>query len=117
MRVLVDGKVEFDGIALPGSAYPFSGDKSVEVLTGNGAALQVDYNQADLGVLGNYGEVVDRIYSLNGVITPTASITPTLQRTPTPLPGSGTPSATPAAKPTTTPTLKPTTRPPSTLSP
>jgi cytoskeleton protein RodZ len=111
MRVLVDGKVEFDGIALPGSAYPYSGDKGIEVLTGNGAAIQVLFNQTDQGVLGGYGEVVDRIYTLKGVMTPTASITPTQPRTPTPLPGNGTPSAAPAAIPTATPTPRPTTRP------
>ncbi len=111
MRVLVDGKLEFDGVALPGSAYPYSGDKGVEVLTGNGAAIQVIFNQTDQGVLGGYGEVVDRIYTLKGVLTPTASITPTQLPTPTPPSSSGTPTVVPAAKPTATPTLRPTTRP------
>ena len=104
MRVRVDGKIEFDGIALPGSAYPYSGDKGIEVLTGNGAAIQVVYNQTDLGVLGGYGEVVDRIYTLQGVVTPTASPAPTQP------PGKQTPTAGPTPKPTATPTLKPTIR-------
>jgi cytoskeletal protein RodZ len=105
MRVQVDGKIEFDGIALPGSAYPFSGDKGIEVLTGNGAAIQVVFNQTDLGVLGGYGEVVDRIYTLQGMVTPTASPAPTLPS------GKQTPTTGPTPNPTATPTLKPTTRP------
>jgi cytoskeleton protein RodZ len=117
MRVLVDGKVEFEGIALPGSAYPFSGDNSVEVLTGNGAAIQVIFNQADLGVLGSYGAVVDDIYTLKGIQTPTPSITPTQRRTATPPPGSETPPATITVQPTATPTIKPTNRPPATPTP
>jgi cytoskeletal protein RodZ len=100
MRVLVDGKIEFDGIALPGSAYPFSGDKGVEVLTGNGAAIQVVFNQTDLGVLGSFGDVVDRIYTLQGVVTPTASPIPTQS------PGKQTPTVKPTRTPTATPTLK-----------
>jgi cytoskeleton protein RodZ len=117
MRVLVDGKVEFEGIALPGSAYPFSGDNSVEVLTGNGAAIQVIFNQADLGVLGSYGAVVDDIYTLKGIQTPTPSITPTQRRTATHPPGSETPPATITVQPTATPTIKPTNRPPATPTP
>ncbi len=117
MRVLVDSKVEFDGIALPGSAYPFSGDKSVEVLTGNGAAIQVTYNQADQGVLGGYGEVIDRIYTMSGVVTPTASPTSKPQGTVAPLPTSVTPPASLTAQPSRTPTPKPTTRPTATPTP
>jgi cytoskeleton protein RodZ len=53
MRVLVDGQVEFDGRVIPGSAYPFSGDESIEILTGNGAALEVFFNQDELGPSGS----------------------------------------------------------------
>jgi cytoskeleton protein RodZ len=92
MRVLVDGQVEFDGRVIPGSAYPFSGDESIEILTGNGAALEVFFNQDELGPLGALGEVVQRVFSVQGVQTPT----PTLTFTPLP--------PTPTS-PTSTPTL------------
>jgi hypothetical protein len=105
MRVRVDGKIEFEGIALPGGAYPFSGDKGIEVLTGNGAAIQVVFNQTDLGVLGGYGEVIDHIFTLQGVVTPTAS--PALTQTP----GKQTPTVGATPKPSAAPTLKPTTPP------
>ncbi len=88
MRVTVDGKVEFEGRAMPGSAYNYAGEDRVEVLTGNGSALQVFYNQQDLGVLGFLGEVVDRVFTLDGVQTPTPTITPTTTQTPRPSPTS-----------------------------
>jgi cytoskeletal protein RodZ len=75
MRVTVDGQVAFEGRVLPGSAYPFSGENRIEVVTGNGSGLQVYYNQQDLGPLGFAGEVVDRIFTGEGVQTPTATVT------------------------------------------
>jgi cytoskeletal protein RodZ len=77
VRVIVDGEVAFEGRMLPGSAYAYDGSEQIEILTGNGAALQVFYNQRDLGRLGIYGEVVDRIFSLEGELLPTPTVTPT----------------------------------------
>jgi len=77
MRITVDGQVAFQGRVNPGSAYPFSGNDRIEVLTGNGSALQVYYNQQDLGPLGFPAEVVDRIFTLEGIETPTATVTST----------------------------------------
>jgi cytoskeletal protein RodZ len=92
MRALVDGVVEFEGRVVSGSAYPFTGENSVEIQTGNGAALQVLFNGVDLGLLGVSGQVVDRIFALEGEVTPTPTITPTASptqpATPTPLPSS-----------------------------
>lgn len=90
MRVLVDGEVEFEGRVVPGSAYPFAGETSVEIQTGNGAGLQVQVNGVDLGLMGTMGQVVNRIFSVQGEVTPTPTITPTpsptLPVSPTPLP-------------------------------
>jgi cytoskeleton protein RodZ len=77
VRVLVDGEVAFEGRMLPGSAYTYDGSDQIEIVTGNGAALQVFYNQRDLGRLGIYGEVVNRIFTLEGELLPTPTITPT----------------------------------------
>jgi len=95
LRVQVDGKIEFEGRVLPGTAYQYAGEDSVEVLTGNGAAVQIFYNQQDLGPMGLYGQVVHLVFTLSGVQTPTPTITltptatPRVTRTPfleTPLP-------------------------------
>lgn len=90
MRVTVDGKVAFEGRALPGSAFSFAGDDRVEILTGNGAGLAVNFNQVDMGTLGLIGEAVQRVFTVQGMQTPT----PTITRTPAPA--------------TITPTLTPT---------
>ena len=82
MQVKVDGKVEFEGRVLPGNAYSFAGNDRVEILTGNGAALQVFFNQQDQGSMGLFGQVVNRIYTVDGVQTPTPTITPSVTPTP-----------------------------------
>lgn len=102
LRVWVDGELKLNERVAPGAALTFEGNQSVEVLTGNGAAVQVLFNQLDQGRMGSLGEVVNLIYTLNGVEkpsatpSPTASNTPRFQRTPTP---SATPSLAPVVEP------------------
>ena len=93
MRVTVDGEVAFEGRVLPGSAFPFAGDDRVEILTGNGAGLEVNFNQTDLGTLGTFGEAVQRVFTVQGMQTPTATITHT------PAPATVTPTLTPTPRP------------------
>jgi len=88
MRVTVDGEIQFEGRVIPGSAYPFIGDSQVEVLTGNGAALQVFFNDADLGIMGETGQIVHQIFTSQGVLAPTPTAMPTPTQT---LPVSATP--------------------------
>jgi len=85
MRATVDGVVQFEGRVIPGSAYTFTGDSQVELLTGNGGGLQVFYNQQNLGLLGEFGQVVDRIFTAQGILqpTPTITMTPTATLSPT----------------------------------
>ncbi len=77
MRIMVDGGVAFSGRVIPGNAYPFSATNKIELLTGNGAGLQVFYNQSDLGTLGVPGQVVSLIFLPDALITPTPAFTPT----------------------------------------
>jgi cytoskeleton protein RodZ len=86
MRVTVDGKVQFEGRVLSGTAYDYAGDTQVEVLTGNGAAISVFFQGQDLGPMGNFGQVVDRVYTSEGVVSPTATVTATPTQTPRPSP-------------------------------
>jgi cytoskeleton protein RodZ len=94
MRVTVDGNIEFEGRVIPGSAYPFSGEFQIEILTGNGAALQLFFNDTDMGVMGVYGEVVYRVFTPEGVLLPTP--------TPSPIP-TNTPLASPTLESTSAP--------------
>jgi hypothetical protein len=105
IRVLVDGEVAFEGRVVPGSAYQYSGEDKVEVLSGNGAAIQVFFNQQDLGPMGLLGEVVHQVFTRQGVQTPTPTITVTPSATvrPTRTPR-GAPSGTPEGAPQSTPT-------------
>ena len=97
MRVTVDGKVQFDGQAVPGTVYPYEAKTQVEILVGSASGLSITYNGRSLGLMGTFGQVVDNIYTAQGIQTPTA----------TPLPS---PTATPRFSPTPsrTPTLVPT---------
>lgn len=100
MRVTVDGEVAFAGRVLPGSAYPYAGNERIELITGNGAGLQVFFNQQDLGVLGLFGEIVQRVFTIQGVILPTPVALPTSTPAPTATP---TVTGVPGAAPTPTP--------------
>lgn len=83
MRIVVDDEVEFDGRVLAGSIYAFAGQELIEVVTGSGSALQLSHNENDLGVLGTYGEAVNFVITIDGVQTPTPTITQTPTETPT----------------------------------
>ena len=85
LQVIVDGKVAFNGRVIPGNPYLFSGNKRIELTTGNAAALQVIYNQTDLGTLGGIGEVIHLVFSITEYGTPTLtpSITPSATLPPT----------------------------------
>jgi cytoskeletal protein RodZ len=79
MSVLVDGIETFSGRVSPENVYTYSGNESINLLTGNAYALEVYFNQEYLGNLGDVGEVVDIDFTLAGLITPIprATLTPT----------------------------------------
>ena len=80
LRVTVDGAETFNGRVAPDNVYTYSGKASINLLTGNAAALEVYFNQDYVGNLGNVGEVVNIDFTLDGLITPTPAAT----QTPTP---------------------------------
>jgi transcriptional regulator with XRE-family HTH domain len=92
VRVVVDGEEVFRGRVSPGELLEYLGQEVVEVTTGNGAGLRVLFNGEDQGTLGGLGEVVTRLWTVGGAVTPT----PTATRTPT---------ATPPQSATPTPTI------------
>ncbi len=99
LRVTVDGKTVLEDRVLPGSTYTYEAGQRIELLTANAGGIRVYYNGNDLGLLGNFGEAILRVFTAQGVTTPTATLSPTPTITPTP---SITP--TPAATSTLTPT-------------
>ena len=84
LRMTVDNEVAFEGRIVPGNVYEFSGNKSLQLLTGDASAIQVVYNQENLGVLGGAGQVLSLNFTINGMITPTPQFTATPTKTPVP---------------------------------
>jgi cytoskeleton protein RodZ len=103
LQVSIDGAVKFIGRTDPGTAYPYSAKKSIDILMGNAAAFQVYYNQIDMGSLGGVGQVQHLTFTDKGVTTPTPLPTATASPTPAISPTSG-PSPT-VLKPTVTPLI------------
>jgi cytoskeletal protein RodZ len=103
VRVVVDGRTLFEGRITPGTAYPYDGNSQIEVLTGNAAAVDIVYNQNETGSMGGFGEVVDRIYTPNGILSPSPTPSPTATQTPRFSPTPST-TSTPVVTPTGTAT-------------
>lgn len=87
VRVTTDDEIAFEGRVIPGNAYPYSAANKIDLLTGNGAGLKVYFNQNEVGILGEVGEVVSVSFTAAGMVVPTPQPTPTptpTQITPTP---------------------------------
>jgi hypothetical protein len=86
VSVSVDGQAAFAGLMPPGEAREFTGQSVIEVTTGNGLGTRVVWNGTDQGVLGQLGEVVTRLWTLEGQVipTPAPTATPTLEPSATP---------------------------------
>ncbi len=101
VQVTSDARLVYEGRLLPGNAYDYSGDDQVEVLISNAGAVQVYFNDEDIGALGLSGQIADLIFTRSGLILPTATNTPTITETPK---ASATPTITPSPTPSPTPT-------------
>ncbi len=77
LRALVDGAETFVGQMAPGETREFVGNTVVELWTGNGRGTRVVFNGQDQGTLGVLGEVVIRLWTLAGAVTPTPTATAT----------------------------------------
>ena len=96
LRVTVDGEVVFEGRSQPNATFVYEGNEIIEILTANGAGVRIAYNQRDMGLMGGFGEVVQRLYGARSILTPT--VTPTSPTTATPSPtmtSTSTPTQTP----------------------
>ena len=100
LRVSVDGEIVFEGRSQPNATFVYKGNEIIEIFTANGAGVRIAYNQRDMGLMGGFGEVVQRLYGARGILTPT--VTPTLDITSTP-----SPTITPSQTPTQTATPNP----------
>jgi transcriptional regulator with XRE-family HTH domain len=83
LLVIVDGEEQFRGRLTPGDSLDFVANEIIEVSTGNAAGVRVFYNGQDQGLLGELGQVVTRLWTLDGPLTPTPTQTGTPTQTPT----------------------------------
>jgi cytoskeletal protein RodZ len=82
VRLSVDGEEVFQGRMAPGDRLEYTGEENIELLTGNAGGLRVVFNGQDQGPLGDLAQVVERVWSPRGIVTPTATITATITVTP-----------------------------------
>jgi transcriptional regulator with XRE-family HTH domain len=90
VRVLADGAEKYSGRAAAGEILEFEAQQTIEVITGNGSGVRVFFQGQDMGLMGEFMQAVDRIWSEQGVITPTPTATK---------PATATPPTTPTATP------------------
>jgi len=83
LRVMVDGEELFRGRMKAGETLTLNADNLIEISTGNAAGVRIFFNEQDQGLLGELGQVVTRLWTLAGPITPTPTQTPTPTVTPT----------------------------------
>ena len=95
VRVTADGEIVEEGRLVPGQNYRYSANNEVIIFTGNASAIRVFLNGGDLGVLGIEGEVVNLLFSAEGLATPTPSATPLATAIPTVEPNAEADTATP----------------------
>ena len=65
LKVVVDDKVEFEGILLKGTNRSWTGKEKITILAGNAGGVVVTYNKGQGKILGEPGEVEEVTYTLN----------------------------------------------------
>ena len=63
MEVVVDGDVKFDGRMEKGATQSWSGQKDIQITSGNSGAVKVAYNQEPATVMGKFGQVETKKFS------------------------------------------------------
>ena len=63
-RVIVDGRLEFEGMINAGQNFNWKGNQSVNILLGNAGAAQIIMNGQNIGTIGGDGDVVERTFTL-----------------------------------------------------
>jgi hypothetical protein len=63
IEVVVDGDVKFDGMMEKGVTQSWSGQKDVQISSGNAGAVKLVYNQSPAVVMGKTGQVETKKFS------------------------------------------------------
>ncbi len=65
LKVIVDEKVEFEGILLKGTNRSWTGKEKITIVAGNAGGVVVTYNNGQGKILGEPGKVEEVTYTLN----------------------------------------------------
>ena len=65
LKVIVDEKLEFEGILLKGTNRTWEGKEKITIIAGNAGGIVVSYNQGQSKILGEPGKVEEVTYTLN----------------------------------------------------
>ena len=82
LKVIVDGEEELKSRVKPNTDLYFFADNSVEIVSGNAAALTIDYNGTIYDDLGDFGEIYQATFFIDRIETPAPQ--PTITTTPIP---------------------------------
>lgn len=65
LKVMVDGKVEFEGTLPKGTQRRWTGREQINIIAGNAGGVVVTYNQGQEKLLGKPGQVEEVTYTVN----------------------------------------------------
>ncbi len=65
LKVVVDGKVKFEGTLAKGSKRSWQGKEQINIIAGNAGGVVVTYNQGKEKILGKPGQVQEVTYTVN----------------------------------------------------
>ena len=63
IKVIVDGNVVFEDIAEDGSNLSWQGNDSISIVAGNAGAMEVTHNGKNVGAMGAYGQVAEKVFT------------------------------------------------------
>ena len=67
LKVTADGKTLYEGTAEKGKIMSWKGAERIAITAGNAGALEITYNGRNMGQAGNYGEVIDKVFTKESV--------------------------------------------------
>jgi cytoskeleton protein RodZ len=62
LRVIADGQTVFEATLQPGAELNWEAEQSIVLRTGNAGGILVTFNNRDLGVMGQFGEVKEQMF-------------------------------------------------------
>lgn len=65
LKVIVDGKVEFEGTLPQGTQRSWTGEEQIDIIAGNAGGVVITYNHGQEKLLGKPGQVEEVTYTVN----------------------------------------------------